>query len=371
MSESTITWMYFSRLGRFALGAVAVAVVLLYFFQGKLIFVPTRLDAPPPLPEMPGRTWEHVTFKTTDGLTLHGVWIGTAGPPAANAPGEPLLGSDGQRASAATEVLTTWPAGSGTSTAASQDAPATGAGVGMAAPTPTTGTAPGAEATVAAAAANTASSSAGAAAPVDSGRPVVLYSHGNGGNLAFVLYQLATLATLPVDLFAYDYRGFGQSEGTPDVPGSIRDGEAALRYLTEGRKIPLERIILYGFSIGTGITMGVARPHLDRIAGIVLEAGISSLREKAHSLFWIFGPLVLTDDFPNSQILGGYQGPLLIVHSKDDEVNTYVNAERLFAACPSTNKKLLTLTGAHHNDAIHGRPEVLAAWRDLLGRLGR
>lgn len=342
MGESTINWMYFYRLGRFALGAVAVAVVLLYFFQGKLIFIPSRLDAPPPLPEMPGRTWEHVTFKTTDGLTLHGVWIGTAGP-----------------------------AGSSTSAAPPPDAPAGGAGKGQAAPRSPADTAPGAEPPDTANAAITASSSAGAASPADDGRPVVLYSHGNGGNLAFVLYQLATLATLPVDLFAYDYRGFGQSEGTPDVPGSIRDGEAALRYLTGERKIPLERIILYGFSIGTGITMGVARPHLDRIGGIVLEAGISSLREKAYSLFWIFGPLVLTDDFPNSQILGGYHGPLLIVHSKDDEVNKYVNAERLFAACPSTNKKLLSLTGAHHNDAIHGLPEYLAAWRDFLERRRR
>ncbi|RCK80393.1 MAG: hypothetical protein OZSIB_3139 [Candidatus Ozemobacter sibiricus] len=198
-------------------------------------------------------------------------------------------------------------------------------------------------------------------------RHVLLYSHGNAGHLGMRFPRIAALvATLPLDVFIYDYRGFGASQGRPTVAGAVEDGEAALRWLHTQRGVEPERVILFGESLGTGIATALAAPRLDRIAGLVLESGFRSLSWRAGRRFPLIGPLVLSRDLPSTGILSGYHGPLLVIHSRDDEVIPFADGEALLAAAPTSSKHHLWLDGVGHNDPVWELPAYIEAWRGFL-----
>ncbi len=290
----------------FVLGGFAV---LLYLGQDKVIFFPIRLPGPPALPSVPGQVWRNVTFATADGSMLHGVYV------------EAATGTPGGAVAGPADPAT--PSG----------------GIGR---SEGPGGAPGR-------------------------RRVLLYSHGNAGHLGFRFPRIAALvAALPLDVFIYDYRGFGASQGRPTVAGAIEDGEAALRWLQTERGIGPERVILYGESLGTGIATALAASRLDRIAGLVLESGFRSLSWRAGRRFPIIGPLVLTRDLPSTDILPAYQGPLLVIHSRDDEVIPFADGEALLAACPTPHKHHLWLEGVGHNDPVWELPAYRDAWQAFL-----
>ncbi|HOT27757.1 MAG TPA: alpha/beta fold hydrolase [Candidatus Ozemobacteraceae bacterium] len=197
-------------------------------------------------------------------------------------------------------------------------------------------------------------------------RPVLLFSHGNAGHLGYRLARLEAFANLPVDVFLYDYRGFGRSDGRPSVSGVKKDAQAALAYLLNERKIPIERVILYGESIGGGVATWLAGDHLADIGGVVVESGFRSLKFRAASRFPIIGPLVLSDDLPSETILAKYTGPLLVIHSRDDRIIPFEDGKTLFDVCPSKKKRLCELTGAGHNDPVWARQDYMTVWRDFL-----
>lgn len=198
-------------------------------------------------------------------------------------------------------------------------------------------------------------------------RPVLLFSHGNAGHLGYRLPRLEeAFAKLPMDVFLYDYRGFGQSAGKPSVAGVKRDVQAALSYLRNERKIPFENIILYGESIGGGVAAWAAGDHLADIGGVVVESGFRSLKLRAGSRFPVIGPLVITEDLPSEEILSKYAGPLLIIHSRDDRIIPFEDGQALFDICPSKKKRMCELKGVGHNDPVWQRPDYMAAWQAFL-----
>src|SRR5262249_2629317 len=85
----------------------------------------------------------------------------------------------------------------------------------------------------------------------------VLVNHGNGGNLTHRLYVAQHLLKAGCSVFLYDYQGYGRSEGSPSLGGVCADAIAAYKYLTNGLTIPPEDIVLYGESLGTGVTCEV------------------------------------------------------------------------------------------------------------------
>lgn len=90
---------------------------------------------------------------------------------------------------------------------------------------------------------------------------VVLFFHGNGGNISHRLDTIELLHELGLSVFMLDYRGYGQSEGTPDEQGTYKDAEAAWRYLVDEQQIDPERIIILGRSLGGGIASWLAWQH--------------------------------------------------------------------------------------------------------------
>jgi hypothetical protein len=161
---------------------------------------------------------------------------------------------------------------------------------------------------------------------------VVLYNHGNGGNVSmpYCLYKINSLLSTGVSVLAYDYRGFGKSTGTPTIEGVIDDSLAAFRYL-RSRGIKSNQIIVYGESLGAGVSSALCK-KID-CAGVVLESGFSSveaLGKEKFDVFKLYPSWMFPKQFDNESFVVGHHPPLLIVAGKLDQVIPWQHSQYLF-----------------------------------------
>jgi fermentation-respiration switch protein FrsA (DUF1100 family) len=186
------------------------------------------------------------------------------------------------------------------------------------------------------------------AMPADSGRGYwLLICHGNGGNISEVgrPYHYAGLRAQGLSLFALDYRGYGESEGAPTEQGLYRDADAAYRYLRDTLRVPAERIVLFGHSLGSAVAIEL----VSRVpaAGLVLDGALTSVVERAQELF-PYAPVrwVAASRYPSIERVGGLTLPKLFLHARADEVIPFAHGRRLFeAAAPP--KEFVPLQGGH------------------------
>jgi fermentation-respiration switch protein FrsA (DUF1100 family) len=193
------------------------------------------------------------------------------------------------------------------------------------------------------------------APPAAATAPVLVWSHGNGGNIANRADALAGLHTRGLGVLAYDYRGYGRSEGRPTEAGVYRDARAA--YESErARGTPPGRIVCFGESLGSVVTikLAVERP----CAGVAVVSPFTTLAEVARRHYGPLGGLA-GDRFDALGSVTRLTVPLLVVHGDRDEIVPFELGERLFAAAPEP-KRFVRAAGVHHND-VFDPPEVLDA----------
>jgi fermentation-respiration switch protein FrsA (DUF1100 family) len=193
------------------------------------------------------------------------------------------------------------------------------------------------------------------AAPAEAAAPVLVWSHGNGGNIAYRADAIVGLHERGLGVLAYDYRGYGRSQGRPDEAGVYRDARAAYDSERAGGTSP-GRIVCFGESLGSAVTMQLAveRP----CAGVAVVSPFTSLAEVARRHYGPLGGLA-GKRFDALTNVARLTVPLLVVHGDRDEIVPYELGERLFAAAPEP-KRFVRAPGAHHND-IFDPPLVLDA----------
>ena len=186
--------------------------------------------------------------------------------------------------------------------------------------------------------------------PVRGARWTVLLSHGNAGNISHRLDRTLFLQTrLGASVLLYDYRGYGRSEGSPDEPGTYRDARAAYRYLVEQRRVPPERLVLFGESLGSAVSLDLALAH--PAAALILEAPFTSLPAMARTtIFFPLAPFVRTR-YDNLEKVGRLRMPLLVLQGDHDEIVPFAQGRRLFEAAPGP-KRFFAIPGAGHNDTF-------------------
>jgi fermentation-respiration switch protein FrsA (DUF1100 family) len=199
-------------------------------------------------------------------------------------------------------------------------------------------------------------------------RPTLLLSHGNAGSIADRLHRVAHLQrSLDVDFVLYDYRGYGQSSGSPDEPGTYADSRAVYDWLA-ARGVPPGRIVLFGESLGCAVSVQLA---LDRsAAGLILEAPFASVRAMARLVMpWLpAGPLLRTR-YDNQEKIPRVAIPLLLFHGTADEVIPFAQGEAVFRAAREP-KRFVPVAGAHHNDVyVVGGPDYVRALAEFLRSL--
>jgi len=170
----------------------------------------------------------------------------------------------------------------------------------------------------------------------------ILYSHGNAEDLGLIARSLGRFRDLGFAVFAYDYRGYGTSQGKASENGTYRDIDAAYDHLTRVLGIPANRIIAYGRSVGSGpaVDLAARRP----VAGLVLESAfVSAFRVLTRVQLLPF------DKFRNLDKISKVSCPVLVMHGMEDEIIPIVHGRRLFNAAPEP-KRALWVEGAGHND---------------------
>jgi fermentation-respiration switch protein FrsA (DUF1100 family) len=175
----------------------------------------------------------------------------------------------------------------------------------------------------------------------------VLICHGNAGNLSEFgrPAHYARLRTLGLSLLAFDYRGYGESEGTPSEAGLYRDADAAYQYLRGGLRVPPERIIVFGHSLGSAVAVDLA----SRVpaAGLILDGALTSVIERGAELYpYIPVRWIGRSRFSSIDKISRVSIPKLFLHARADDVVPLAHGRRLFeAALPP--KTFVELNGGH------------------------
>jgi hypothetical protein len=156
------------------------------------------------------------------------------------------------------------------------------------------------------------------------------------------------LRSLHINLFIFDYRGYGKSEGEPNEVGVYLDSQAAYDWLVNIKKIPPSKIILFGRSLGGICAVEIAAKNL--AAGVILESVFPSARRMAQKIF-PFLPLgwAIKSRFDAIALVPGLKLPKLFLHGTQDEVVPYKLGRELFAAAVEP-KTFYDIEGAGHND---------------------
>ncbi len=184
--------------------------------------------------------------------------------------------------------------------------------------------------------------------PCDAPRAAVLYCHGNGGNVAYCSRDLALLQRrLRVSVLAFDYRGYGRSQGTPTVEGILRDARAARQILAKRVGLGAADLVLMGRSLGGAVAVRLASEAAPR--GLVLESTFSSLRDVASEHYPGVAWLVPSEKLNSVSAISRYRGPLLQSHGDADRTISFASGRKLFLAAKGA-KKFVTIPGGDHND---------------------
>ena len=185
--------------------------------------------------------------------------------------------------------------------------------------------------------------------PHPSPRAVILYAHGNGGNVgtwADVGRQLRKQHG--VSVLVFDYRGYGRSEGTPSEAGLLHDARAARTWLGLRAGVAEREIVLMGRSLGGGVAVDLAAS--DGARGLILQSTFTSLPKVAASHLLVApASLLMENHFDSLAKIGKYHGPVLISHGDSDRVIPTSHGKRLFAAA-NEPKNFFVVAGGDHND---------------------
>ena len=200
--------------------------------------------------------------------------------------------------------------------------------------------------------------------PAPKRRGVVLFFHGNAGNISHRLDSLKIFNELNLDTLIFDYRGYGRSEGKVSEQGTYRDGEAAWRYLREKRGIPAAQIVLFGRSLGAAIAAYVASRH--RPGALILESGFISVPDMAAALYpWLPARRLARIKYPTGEYLRTASCPVLIVHGRDDEIIPFEQGRKLFELAGEP-KHFLELRGGHNDGFLVSGRRYLDGFDDFL-----
>lgn len=191
--------------------------------------------------------------------------------------------------------------------------------------------------------------------PANGASVCVLFCHGNARNIGAHLDVAASANRLGQSLFLFDYRGYGQSGGSPSEENMYADARAAWEHLITARGIPPERIVLQGRSLGGGVASWLAEQV--RPAGLVLESTFTSLPDAARDrLPFLPASALCRFRFSTGERLQTIRLPALFVCSQDDELIPPAHIRRLHRAyAGSPIRDLLVLRGTHNDCYVQSR----------------
>lgn len=182
--------------------------------------------------------------------------------------------------------------------------------------------------------------------PIENARGTLLFCHANAGTVADRFRSYEVFRRLRLNVFIFDYGGYGNSTGTPSEERCYADARAAWNYLIDKLGETPDRVVIFGRSLGGGVAADLAATT--QPAGVILESTYVSIVQMGHEIF-PFTPVdsLIRYRFETDKKIGQIKVPILIVHSPDDEVISYRHGLQLYDMAPEP-KSFLRISGDHY-----------------------
>jgi hypothetical protein len=180
--------------------------------------------------------------------------------------------------------------------------------------------------------------------PHENAKASLLFCHGNAGNIGWRLESLRQFHSLEINVFIFDYRGYGKSEGWLSEKGTYLDGQAAYDWLKQ--KTPDKPLILFGRSMGTAIATDIAVHN--PAAALIFESGFTSITDMGKELF-PFLPVSLINSIQYNSLskIADIDMPILVIHSKEDDIVPFHQGKAIYEKAQQP-KEFYTMNGTHN-----------------------
>ena len=182
---------------------------------------------------------------------------------------------------------------------------------------------------------------------------VLLYLHGNGGNVSWNLESAKRYANLGFSVLLIDYRGYGRSEGSfPTEAKVYKDAQVAWDYLVTEQNIPPENIFIYGHSLGGAIAIDLA-VRQPQVAGVIVQNTFTSIHDMVEYMggFYRLLPIniLVNHRFDSLAKVGILRSPILFIHGQEDKTVPASMSQVLYNQA-QVPKEILFVPDAGHND---------------------
>jgi len=206
--------------------------------------------------------------------------------------------------------------------------------------------------------------------PNDTAEMTLIFSHGNGGNISHRLDKILFFHRLGMNIFIFDYRGYGKSQGSPSEEGLYQDIQAAYEYIKsdEIRQGQKRFIIIYGESLGGAVALDLASKQ--PIDGLILESTFTNVKDMARVIYPVLPVFLIKSKFDSISKIAKINVPKLCMHSRDDDIIPFSLGKRLFDAA-SQPKEFMELQGQHNDAFFVSEDKVKTAIEKFLEKLER
>ncbi len=200
-------------------------------------------------------------------------------------------------------------------------------------------------------------------------RATLLFHHGNAGNVSHRLDSLQIFHDLGLEVLIFDYRGYGQSSGSPSEEGVYEDAHSAWRWLVDEQGVDPGSIVLFGRSMGGAVAANLAE-RIDA-AGLIVESTFTSVPDIGAELYWWLPVRLLARlEFNAADHVAAADMPVLVVHSPDDEIIPFSHGQRLYEAAGERGT-LLEIQGDHNTGFLASGPLYRDGLDEFLSGLVR
>jgi hypothetical protein len=204
--------------------------------------------------------------------------------------------------------------------------------------------------------------------------PTILFFHGNGEIVADYDDIGPIYMRMGINFFPVDYRGYGRSTGRPTITSMMRDAHRIFDYVQNWLKGKgyTGPFIIMSRSLGSASALELSTHYIDQIDGLIIESGFAYAGPLLRLLGIEMEALGIKeeDGFRNIEKITTFTKPTLIIHAENDHIISFTEGQALYDACPATDKRLLKIPGANHNDIfLRGMKEYMEAVKNLTMRL--
>jgi fermentation-respiration switch protein FrsA (DUF1100 family) len=202
--------------------------------------------------------------------------------------------------------------------------------------------------------------------PASGARATVVFCHGNAGNISHRLDWLRILHGLDLNVLLFDYRGYGESAGSPTEEGSYRDAEAAWAYVTGKRGARPGEVILFGESLGGAVAAQLATRVTPGV--LVLHSAFTSVPDLAAYHYWFLPVRALARfRYSTAEYLAQINAPVLVIHSRDDEIVPFGHGRALYERAREP-RRLVEIAGDHNGGFLRSEALLVRGLREFLNQ---